>query len=223
MIAIPKTAANTVAQLWLALRNLFPRRSWEPARRAELLHVIRKLRLRSLFLVSPKRTNLRTARKTGSQKAPQVLQLLQLRISRLEQQLQSELDVAPLVYRTGFITIDATLLGLDIVLLVSEGRRISVKSGDVQVVVIENVVELATELHGETLRELEVLVEVHVHVPVARSLEGVATGVCRTILSVGAADVIQPSAVGQSQRVAQVNRGTTLVWQRQIVKRVGAR
>src|SRR5271166_299957 len=221
MIAIPKTAANTVAQLWLALRNLFPRRSWEPARRAELLHVIRKLRLRSLFLVSPKRTNLRTARKTGSQKAPQVLQLLQLRISRLDQQLQSELDVAPLVYRTGFITIDATLLGLDIVLLVSEGRRIQVKSGDVQVVVIEDVVELATELHGEALRELEVLVEVHVHVPIAGPNISIAAGVRQTTDAVGATVVDEPGAVGQPERVTHVNHRTVRVaGQVDVVKQV---
>jgi hypothetical protein len=51
--------------------------------------------------------------KKGSPKAPQVLQLLQLQINRLEQQLQSELDVAPLVIRLASVTIHATLLGLD--------------------------------------------------------------------------------------------------------------
>src|SRR5208283_1480931 len=143
------------------------------------------------------RSGQQSRQKWGALSGSPGLYFFNLESARLEHQPQSELDVAPLVGRLTGVTVNATFLGLDKWL--SERGCIEVKRRDVQIVVIEDVVQLATELQREALRDLEVLVEVHVDVPVTGPDIGIAAGVRQTTGGVRAPVVHQSCAVGQSE------------------------
>ena len=107
----------------------------------------------------------------------------------LEEQLETELDVAPFITSIGGSTdaretIGTAFLGLD---KGSTHRTyIEVFRGDVVVVMIEDVVKLTAELKREPLGELEGFVKVHVDVPVVWPKELIALRVALTIVRIGA-------------------------------------
>jgi hypothetical protein len=163
----------------------------------------------------------RAKQNLGSPKAPQVQPILE----QLEGQLQAELDVTPLVAlsqstRTAGTSdaVGTTLLRLD--KWSAEPAHVDVFSCDVLVVVIEYVVELSTELQADPLGEMEVLVEIHIEIPVAGPKELIPFWVGLAIGRVDATDMEQSAAGRISERDALVIHNPAGVGQRYVVKQV---
>src|SRR5271165_1521285 len=125
----------------------------------------------------------------------------------LEEQLEGELDVAPLVRKSAIGRAGAgrTVDGID--------RRhssavLDIKVGclDVHVVMVEDVVELAAELHGEPLRQLEVLHSDEINVPEAWRLKAVSARDALTILSVHTTHSEQSTANRHCESVSVTHR-----------------
>src|SRR5271157_1504620 len=132
----------------------------------------------------------------------------------LEEQLEGELDVAPLVWKRAVERSCAgrTVDGVDrrdssAVLDIEVGRL------DIHVVMVENVVEFAAELHGEPLRQLEVLHSNEINVPEAWRLIAVAPWEALTILGVHATHSVQSTANRHCESVS-VTRGQAIRIQR---------
>src|SRR5271165_5649370 len=88
--------------------------------------------------------------------------------------------------------------------------------------VIEDVVHLRPELQPKTLRNLEILEEVHVDVPEARSEELVSHRIRQAAGGVRATDVIQPCAGWYAGCVALVEDSASIIVQkRDVVKGIG--
>src|SRR5664279_1400702 len=128
----------------------------------------------------------------------------------LEEQLEGELDVAPLVRQRTILGARTWRAphGLNGTRGVGLCTRldIQVASKNVIVVVIKEVVELAAELHGEPLGQLEVLHGHKINVPVVRRDKPVARWDGLAVVAESTANAVQPRARRYCECVSDPNR-----------------
>src|SRR5262249_47881059 len=134
---------------------------------------------------------------------------------RLKVNFQTELDVAALVLR-GVVQVWTPFDRLD----KRSAGRIRVVTHNVEIVVIQDVEELTTELHVDALGDLQRLVDREIKAPVVRATECISLGHSRHAWRVQSATKTRRARREIRGAANWIFVGLTWGWNRQIIKTV---